>query len=151
MLKVIENMGISTLASYKGAQIFEALGLSSEVVQSCFVGTPSQVEGETFNMFSWDMLRLHDLEFPSCLLPKGSVDAHALSNPGDYHWRKDGEVHLNDPLAIAKLQEAARTNSVAAYKQYSKIIQDLNKHCNLRGMLKFKEVPYRKISLEEVE
>jgi glutamate synthase (NADPH/NADH) len=60
-------------------------------------------------------------------------------------------VHLNDPLAIAKLQEAARTNSVAAYKEYSKIIQDLNKHCNLRGMLKFKEVPDRKIPLEEVE
>lgn len=151
MLKVIAKMGISTLASYKGAQIFEALGLSSEVVQRCFAGTPSRVEGATFEMLARDTLRLHDLAFPSRLLPKGSADAHALSNPGDYHWRKDGEVHLNDPLAIAKLQEAARTNSVAAYKQYSKIIQDLNKHCNLRGMLKFKEVPDRKIPLEEVE
>lgn len=151
MLKVLGKMGISTLASYKGAQIFEALGLSSEVVQRCFDGTPSRVEGATFEMLARDTFRLHNLAFPSRLLPKGSADAHALPNPGDYHWRKDGEVHLNDPQAIAKLQEAARTNSVAAYKQYSKIIQDLNKHCNLRGMLKFKEVPDRKIPLEEVE
>ena len=77
------------------------------------------------------MLRLHDLEFPSCLLPKGSVDSHALSNLGDYHWCKDGEVHLNNPLAIAKLQEVSNTNRVVAYKHYTKIIQDLNKHCNL--------------------
>eukprot|EP01018_Ginkgo_biloba_P023041 Gb_24796 [translate_table: standard] len=151
MLKVIAKMGISTLASYKGAQIFEALGLSSEVVQKCFVGTPSRVEGATFEMLARDSLRLHDLAFPSRLLPKGSADAQALPNPGDYHWRKNGEVHLNDPLAIAKLQEAARTNSVAAYKQYSKIIQNLNKNCNLRGMLKFKEVLDKRIPLEEVE
>ncbi|XP_057856392.2 glutamate synthase 1 [NADH], chloroplastic isoform X2 [Cryptomeria japonica] len=151
MLKVIAKMGISTLASYKGAQIFEALGLSSEVVQRCFVGTPSRVEGATFEMLARDMLQLHDLAFPSRLLPEGSADAQALPNPGDYHWRKDGEVHLNDPLAIAKLQEAARTNSVVAYKQYSKIVQDLNKHCNLRGMLKFKKSLDKKISLDEVE
>ena len=68
------------------------------------------------------MIRLHDLEFPSCLLPKGSVDAHDLSNLGDYHWCKDGEVHPNDPLSIEKLQESFNTNNVAAYKHYFKII-----------------------------
>ncbi|KAK9094113.1 hypothetical protein Scep_025582 [Stephania cephalantha] len=150
MMKVLAKMGISTLASYKGAQIFEALGLSSEVIQRCFVGTPSRVEGATFEMLARDAFRLHELAFPVRSLPPGSAEAVALPNPGDYHWRKGGEVHLNDPLAIAKLQEAARANSVTAYKEYSKRIQELNKTCNLRGMLKFKEAE-AKVPLEEVE
>ncbi|KAJ6748807.1 GLUTAMATE SYNTHASE 1 [NADH] CHLOROPLASTIC [Salix purpurea] len=150
MMKVLAKMGISTLASYKGAQIFEGLGLSSEVIDKCFAGTPSRVEGATFEMLAHDSLRLHELAFPSRALPPGSAEAVALPNPGDYHWRKGGEIHLNDPLAIAKLQEAARTNSVAAYKEYSKLIQELNKACNLRGLLKFK-VADVKVSLDEVE
>ncbi|KAI4307123.1 hypothetical protein L6164_030342 [Bauhinia variegata] len=150
MMKVLAKMGISTLASYKGAQIFEALGLSSEVIERCFAGTPSRVEGATFEMLARDSLKLHDLAFPSRVFSPGSAEAVALPNPGDYHWRKGGEIHLNDPLAIAKLQEAARTNSVDAYKQYSKLIHELNKACNLRGLLKFKEAAV-KIPLEEVE
>jgi glutamate synthase (NADPH/NADH) len=150
MMKVLAKMGISTLASYKGAQIFEGLGLSSEVIDKCFAGTPSRVEGATFEMLANDSLRLHELAFPSRALPPGSAEAVALPNPGDYHWRKGGEIHLNDPLAIAKLQEAARGNSVAAYKEYSKRIQELNKACNLRGLLKFK-VADVKVSLDEVE
>ncbi|CAI0449916.1 unnamed protein product [Linum tenue] len=143
MMKVLAKMGISTLASYKGAQIFEALGLSSEVIEKCFAGTPSRVEGATFEMLARDSLRLHELAFPS-------AEAVALPNPGDYHWRKGGEIHLNDPLAIAKLQEAARANSVAAYKEYSKRIQELNKACNLRGILKFKDSAI-KVPLDMVE
>lgn len=150
MMKVLAKMGISTLASYKGAQIFEALGLSPEVVLKCFNGTPSRVGGATFKMLARDALRLHELAFPTRVLPPGSAEAVALPNSGDYHWRKNGEIHLNDPLAIAKLQEAARGNSVAAYKEYSKRIQELNKTCNLRGMLKFKEASF-KVPLEEVE
>lgn len=150
MMKVLAKMGISTLASYKGAQIFEALGLSSEVIQKCFKGTPSRVEGATFEMLARDALCLHELAFPTRGLPSGSAEAVALPNPGDYHWRKGGEVHLNDPLAISKLQEAARANSVAAYKEYSRRIQELNRTCNLRGMLKFKDVA-EKIPLDEVE
>ncbi|XP_025667074.1 glutamate synthase [NADH], amyloplastic isoform X2 [Arachis hypogaea] len=150
MMKVLSKMGISTLASYKGAQIFEALGLSSEVIERCFAGTPSRVEGATFEMLARDALKLHELAFPPRVFSPGSAEAVALPNPGDYHWRKGGEIHLNDPLAIAKLQEAARTNSVDAYKQYSKIIHELNKACNLRGILKFKEAAV-KISLDEVE
>ncbi|XP_021282565.1 glutamate synthase 1 [NADH], chloroplastic isoform X3 [Herrania umbratica] len=150
MMKVLAKMGISTLASYKGAQIFEALGLSSEVIEKCFAGTPSRVEGATFEMLARDALHLHELAFPSRALAPGSAEAVALPNPGDYHWRKGGEVHLNDPLAIAQLQEAARSNSVAAYKEYAKRIHELNKSCNLRGMLKFKEAEV-KIPLDEVE
>lgn len=150
MMKVLAKMGISTLASYKGAQIFEALGLSSEVIEKSFAGTPSRVEGATFEVLASDALRLHEMAFPSRVFPPGSAEAVALPNPGDYHWRKGGEIHLNDPLAIAKLQEAARGNSVAAYKQYSKRIQELNKSCNLRGLLKFREAEV-KVPLEEVE
>ncbi|KAG7013302.1 hypothetical protein SDJN02_26061 [Cucurbita argyrosperma subsp. argyrosperma] len=150
MMKVLAKMGISTLASYKGAQIFEALGLSSEVVDKCFAGTPSRVEGATFDMLARDSLSLHEMAFPSRAFPPGSAEAVALPNPGDYHWRKGGEIHLNDPLAIAKLQEAARTNSVNAYKEYSKLVHELNKACNLRGLLKFKETG-ASIPLDEVE
>ncbi|KAK9665272.1 hypothetical protein RND81_14G101700 [Saponaria officinalis] len=150
MMKVLAKMGISTLASYKGAQIFEAVGLSSEVVERCFTGTPSRVEGATFEALASDSLKLHETAFPRRLLPAGSAESVALPNPGDYHWRKGGELHLNDPLAIAKLQEAARSNSVEAYKEYSKRINELNKSCNLRGLLKFKEVSGR-VPLDEVE
>ncbi|PPR85687.1 hypothetical protein GOBAR_AA34999 [Gossypium barbadense] len=150
MMKVLAKMGISTLASYKGAQIFEALGLSSEVIEKCFAGTPSRVEGAAFEMLARDALHLHELAFPSRPMAPKSAEAVALPNPGDYHWRKGGEVHLNDPLAIAKLQEAARSNSVAAYKEYAKRIHELNKICNLRGMLKFKEADVR-VPLDEVE
>lgn len=151
MLKVLAKMGISTLASYKGAQIFEALGLSSEVVERCFRGTPSRVQGADFKALAQDSLRLHDLAFPSRSLPEGGADASRLLNPGDYHWRKDGEVHLNDPRAIAKLQEAARTNSSATYKEYAQLTNGLNEKCTLRGLLKFKESPAGAIPIEEVE
>lgn len=150
MMKVLAKMGISTLASYKGAQIFEAVGLSSEVIERCFTGTASRVEGATFEMLASDALKLHEMAFPRRALPIGSAESVALPNPGDYHWRKGGELHLNDPLAIAKLQEAAKTNSVGAYKEYSNRINELNKSSNLRGLLKFKEVA-GKIPLEEVQ
>ncbi|GMH08905.1 hypothetical protein Nepgr_010745 [Nepenthes gracilis] len=150
MMKVLAKMGISTLASYKGAQIFEAVGLSSEVIQMCFTRTASRVEGATFEMLASDALQLHEMAFPRRVFAPGSAEALALPNPGNYHWRKGGEVHLNDPLAIAKLQEAARSSSVAAYKEYSKRINELNKSCNLRGLLKFKEAK-AKVPLEEVE
>ncbi|XP_078168767.1 NADH-dependent glutamate synthase 1 isoform X1 [Carex rostrata] len=150
IMKVLAKMGISTLASYKGAQIFEALGLSKKVIDKCFLGTPSRVDGASFEVLARDALRLHDVAFPTRTPPPGSADATALPNPGDYHWRKGGEIHLNDPLAMAKLQEAARLDSRAAYKEYSARIQELNKQCNLRGMLKFKDVE-GKISVDEVE
>lgn len=150
MMKVLAKMGISTLASYKGAQIFEGVGLSSEVIDRCFTGTASRVEGATFEALASDALKLHEMAFPKRALPKGSAESMALPNPGYYHWRKGGELHLNDPLAIAKLQEATKSNSVEAYKEYSKRINELNKSCNLRGLLKFKEAR-EKVPLDEVE
>ncbi|CAI5466439.1 unnamed protein product [Closterium sp. Yama58-4] len=154
MLKVLAKMGISTLASYKGAQIFEALGLSSDVVDRCFRGTASRIQGVSFDVLAADAIRMHDQAFPLGTeknLPEDSADATAVPNPGDYHYRKGGEVHLNDPVAISRLQEAARTNSPAAYKEYAAITNTLNQQCNLRGMLKFKPAPGGAIPLEEVE
>ncbi|CAI5975562.1 unnamed protein product [Closterium sp. NIES-65] len=154
MLKVLAKMGISTLASYKGAQIFEALGLSSDVVDRCFRGTASRIQGVSFDILAADAIRMHDQAFPLGTeknLAEDSADAIAVPNPGDYHYRKGGEVHLNDPVAISRLQEAARTNSPAAYKEYAAITNTLNQQCNLRGMLKFKPAPGGAIPLEEVE
>ncbi|KAJ8649519.1 hypothetical protein MRB53_002542 [Persea americana] len=93
-------MGISTLASYKGAQIFEAVGLSSEAIQRCFKGTSSRVEGATFEMLARDALQLHELAFPSRALPHGSAEAVALPNPGDYHWRKGAKYISMIPLPL---------------------------------------------------
>eukprot|EP00898_Chlorokybus_atmophyticus_P003594 jgi/Chlat1/4235/Chrsp27S04246 len=151
MLKVMAKMGISTLQSYKGAQIFEALGLGESVVSMCFRGTPSRVGGVGFHQLGKDALRLHEDGFPSRKMPEGSADAKALPNPGDYHWRggANAELHLNDPAGMAALQEAARTNSAYAYKRYAEIVNNMNKRCNLRGMLRFKEgTP---IPIDEVE
>ncbi|GAB4826241.1 glutamate synthase [NADH] [Ancistrocladus abbreviatus] len=101
-------------------------------------------------MLASDSLQLHEMAFPIRAFAPGSAEALALPNPGDYHWRKGGELHLNDPLAVAKLQEASRSNSVAAYKEYSNHINELNKACNLRGLLKFKKGQV-KVPLEQVE
>ncbi|CAI5947279.1 unnamed protein product [Closterium sp. NIES-64] len=127
MLKVLAKMGISTLASYKGAQIFEALGLSSDVVDRCFRGTASRIQGVSFDILAADAIRMHDQAFPL-----------------------GTEKNLAEDSADA-IAEAARTNSPAAYKEYAAITNTLNQQCNLRGMLKFKPAPGGAIPLEEVE
>jgi len=144
MLKVFAKMGISTLASYKGAQIFEALGLNSDVVGKCFRGTVSRVEGVGFDQLAADAIQLHGMGFPKReKAAKGRAETSTLRNAGEYHWRgdKDGvptERHLNDPQAIQHLQSASRDNSPAEYRKYANITDALNKGCNLRGMLRFK-------------
>ena len=115
LLKVMAKMGISTLQSYKGAQIFEALGLHPHVVAAAFVGTPSRVAGVSFETLACDALALHGAAYRDVALPEDSADAQALPNPGDYMYRSPivagrTEAHLNDPNVIAKLQEAASTN-----------------------------------------
>jgi glutamate synthase (NADPH/NADH) len=147
VVKVMAKMGISTVASYKGSQIFEALGISAAVVKACFPGTASRVGGVSFERLAQDALVLHAQAYgPGAHTP-------VLSDPGDFHFRSttDHEVHLNDPIAMAKLQEAARDGSVAAYKEFSKLTHELNKKINLRGMLRFKAGPQGAVPLEEVE
>ena len=147
MRKVMGKMGISTLQSYKGAQIFEAVGLAPEVVDRCFTGTPSRIKGVGFDVLAAEALRRHEIGFPS---RTEQVRLPVLPNQGEYHWRADGEAHMWSPQTIATIQTAARTNSRAAYEQFSKLVnEDAHKRCTLRGLLKIK--PGSPISIDEVE
>ncbi|MFP4223462.1 MAG: glutamate synthase large subunit [Phycisphaeraceae bacterium] len=149
LLKVMSKMGISTLASYKGAQIFEAVGLKDEVVDRCFAGTASRLQGVGFEVLAGEALRRHELGYPK----RGFEGAPQLPNPGEYHWRADGERHSFNPISISQLQVAARTNSSAAYDSYAKMVnEDARARCTLRGLLKLRnEDESKAIPLEEVE
>ena len=149
MLKVMAKMGISTLQSYKGAQIFEAVGLAEEVVERAFNGTMSRVEGVGFDVLFEEMRRRHTVGFPD----RNVVRIPVLPNPGDFHWRLGGERHMWDPEAIADLQLAARDNNEDAYWNFANHVNHLNtREANLRGLLSFvKEENEGGISLEDVE
>ncbi len=148
MLKVMAKMGISTLQSYKGAQIFEALGLRDEIVDKCFVGTASRIQGVSFDIVAEEALRRHQLGYPENedrRLPQ-------LPNLGEYHWRAEGEKHAWSPQSISSLQLAARGNDEAAYWQFSDTINaDSRNRCTLRGLLEFDEAKAQPISIEDVE
>ena len=147
-------MGISTLASYKGAQIFEALGLAPEVVAACFAGTPSRVGGVGFPGLGADALKAHAAAWRASPLPTDSADATKLPNPGDYKFRNgapgEAEVHLNDPMALADLQAAAREGDPTAYARFADRTNKLNQEITLRGLLKLKAAK-RALPIESVE
>jgi len=148
MLKVMGKMGISTLQSYKGAQIFEAVGLRDEVVERCFAGTASRIQGAGFATLAKEALRRHELGYPGA----GQVHQYALPNPGLIHWRAGGEEHMWSPAAIAAIQDAARTNSTAAYETFAKHVNEhATRSCALRGLLEFKDRSAHAVPLEEVE
>jgi glutamate synthase (NADPH) large chain len=147
MLKVMAKMGISTLQSYKGAQIFEAVGLASEVIQSAFRGTASRVEGVGFEVLAAEIEKRHQLGFPA----RNVIPLSVLPNPGDFHWRRNGDTHMWDPEAVSSLQNAARTNNEDAYWKFAEHInQQSTKHATLRGLLKFKS-SNAPIDLDQVE
>jgi glutamate synthase (NADPH/NADH) large chain len=136
MLKVMAKMGISTLQSYKGAQIFEAVGLADEIVDRCFSGTASRVQGVTFDVLVKEMEQRHELGYP----PRGESILKVLPNPGDFHWRNGGDRHMWDPTAIVNLQIAARNNSADAYWTFANHTNDeTTRACAFRGLLRFKE------------
>ena len=136
ILKVMGKMGISTLQSYKGAQIFEAVGLKDEVVDRCFVGTASRIQGVDFEVLATESLRRHALGYPEDTKDYLPV----LPNPGEFHWRAEGERHAWDPQSIADIQMAARGNDEQAYWRFSNHInEDAKVRCTLRGLLKLKE------------
>ena len=146
MLKVMAKMGISTLHSYKGAQIFEAVGLAEEVIDLCFAGTASRIEGANFDVLSREMSEKHSLGFPKQV----SSESNVLINPGDFHWRRNGDTHMWDPSTIANLQRASRENNEEAYWQFSKQTnEENNREASIRGLLRFKKV--EPIELEKVE
>ena len=145
--KVMSKMGISTLQSYKGAQVFEALGIDMPVINKCFFGTASRIRGVGFRLFAMDAFAFHELAWPS----RSTVSVKALPESGDFYWRNGGEQHINDPISIANLQDAVRRENQSAYEKYS--IQSFNqiKKCTLRGMLDFNMDKCKPISIEEVE
>ena len=115
MLKVMAKMGISTLQSYKGAQIFEAVGLNSEVVELCFEGTASRLEGVNLETLAAETLERHSRGFPE--MPGDRLPV--LPSPGEFQWRANGEHHVWDPESIMHLQRAARSGDQQVYWQYA--------------------------------
>ncbi|MCX9157530.1 glutamate synthase-related protein [Niveibacterium sp. 24ML] len=145
--KVMSKMGISTYMSYCGAQIFEAIGLNSDLIKKYFKGTASNVEGIGIFEVAEEALRLHSAAFGH-----DPVLANALDAGGEYAFRIRGEEHMWTPDAIAKLQHSTRSNNFQNYKEYAQIINDQTKrHMTLRGLFEFKIDPAKAIPLDEVE
>ncbi|MDD2666593.1 MAG: glutamate synthase large subunit [Methanocellales archaeon] len=145
ILKILSKMGISTIRSYRGAQIFEALGLDNHIIDKCFAGTASRIGGADFEVIQEETIKRHikafsDTEKGSSILPTGGI----------YQWKRDGEFHLWNPESIATLQEATRKGDYAKYKVFSKLIDDQSKHpTTIRSLLEFKKTT--PIPIEEVE
>jgi glutamate synthase (ferredoxin) len=146
IVKTMSKMGISTIQSYRGAQIFEALGVSQAVIRKFFTWTPSRIDGIGVKEIAQEAAMRHSRAFPD-----RSVDADTLDTGGDYQWRSDGEYHLYNPETIYKLQYSCRTGDYSMFKQFTKLINDQSqKKCTLRGLLEF--IPTENsIPLDEVE
>ena len=150
MLKVMAKMGISTLQSYKGAQIFEAVGLADEIIEFSFPGTPSRVQGIDFQVLTKEIERRHEIGFPEISQNKVST----LPNPGDFHWRNGGDSHMWDPKTISALQLASRNNDETAYWKFADHANEqTTKNSTLRGLMKFKfsdsELPLAEVEPEK--
>ncbi len=146
LLKIMSKMGVSTIRSYKGAQIFEIVGLNRAFVDKYFTGTASRIEG----------LGLDDIEqeyrnrYDTLMAEKDGVEKENIESGGDIHYRTNSEKHLITPESIALLQKAVRTGDYALFKKYTKEINDNDKnHCTIRGLLSFQE--RESIPLDEVE
>ena len=147
LMKVMSKMGISTYMSYCGAQIFEAIGLNTTLVEKYFKGTASNVEGIGVFEVAEEALRLHAAAFGN-----DPVLSNALDAGGEYAFRVRGEEHMWTPDSIAKLQHATRANNFNTYKEYAQLINDQSKrHMTLRGLFEFKIDPAKAIALDEVE
>ncbi len=145
--KVMSKMGISTYMSYTGAQIFEAVGLSSALVDKYFTGTTSNVQGIGVFQVAEEALRVHKLAFGADPVLAGALDAG-----GEYAFRVRGEEHMWTPDAIAKLQHSTRQNNFSTYKEYAQIINDQTKrHMTFRGLFEFRLDKVTAVPLEEVE
>ncbi|URZ06391.1 glutamate synthase large subunit [Clostridium felsineum] len=145
ILKILSKMGISTIRSYHGAEIFEAVGLNSKLVNKYFEGTPSRIEGIGLEEVAKETLNRYKNAFNKIRKP-----VSVLSSGGQYAWRKNGEYHLFNPDTIYRLQASARTGNYKIFKEYSDIINNQDKNlCTIRGLFKFKNL--KPIPLDEVE
>ena len=144
LFKIFSKMGISTLQSYCGAQIFEAVGLDSEIVENYFTGTPTRIEGLSLEMLEEEAIRRHKF----ALDPQ--IDQSILDVGGLYHYRRDGENHLWNPLTISKLQLSTKRNEYSTYKEYAELINNQNKNrVTLRSLFDFDKS--ESIPIDEVE
>ena len=146
MLKVMSKMGISTLQSYRGAQIFEAVGLDKAFVDQYFTWTASRIGGIGIDTVAEEVDRRHAAAFPT----RGREDDE-LDSGGEYQWRRDGEYHLFNPETVFKLQHATRSGQVEIYREYAQLVNDQSRErATLRGLFVFKsERP--SIPVDEVE
>ena len=143
--KIFSKMGISTLQSYQGAQIFEVLGLGNEVVDKCFKDSISRIGGLNFDDIAKEVMMNFCQAFP-----KSEIPNQMLAIGGVYQWKKEGEYHLFNPATIHFLQKAVRTGNFQTYQKYAQNINDqVQQACTLRGLLDFQNL--EPIPLEEVE
>jgi glutamate synthase (NADPH/NADH) large chain len=149
VLKVMSKMGISTIASYTGAQVFEAIGLSREVVDEYFVGVTSKLGGVSIDMIAQETIARHHIAYP----PGGEIPGtKRLPIGGEYQWRRDGEPHLFDPETVFALQHATRNKRYDIFKKYTSRVDDQSKRLmTLRGLFEFKTGLRPVISIDEVE
>jgi glutamate synthase (ferredoxin) len=146
ILKVMAKMGISTLQSYCGAQIFEAIGLNRDVVDRYFTGTASRVSGIGIDVIAEEVRRRHDDAFPA--RPAGRAE---LDWGGEYQWRRDGEYHLFNPDTVFKLQHATRAGQARIFRDYTKLVDDQNRQlATLRGLIGLRPAA-TPVPLDEVE
>ncbi len=146
VIKVLSKMGISTIQSYRGAQIFEAIGLNKSVVDKYFTWTPSRIEGIGLDVIAKEAISRHKDAFENF-----DSDSKNLDSGSTFYWRKNGEEHLYNPESIYKFQKAVRTNDYTAFKEYTQLINDQStKMYTLRGLLDFNYAD-EAISIDEVE
>jgi glutamate synthase (NADPH/NADH) large chain len=138
LLKIMSKMGVSTVASYTGAQIFEAIGLGDEVIGTCFAGTTSRLGGVGFGVLATEVARRH----ARTVAARGSALAdQRLETGGEYQWRRDGEPHLFNPETVFKLQHATRERRYEIFKDYSRLVDDSSERLmTLRGLLRIRGV-----------
>jgi glutamate synthase (NADPH/NADH) large chain len=142
-------MGVSTIASYTGAQIFEAIGLSKEIVDEYFVGVTSRLGGVNIETIAQETIKRHHIAYP----PGGEIPgAKRLQIGGEYQWRREGEPHLFDPETVFTLQHATRAKRFDVFKRYTSRVDDQSRRLmTLRGLFDFKEGVRKPISIDEVE
>ncbi|MDD5774205.1 MAG: glutamate synthase large subunit [bacterium] len=145
IFKILSKMGISTLQSYKGAQVFEAIGLSKEVIDKSFTGTVSRIGGANLSIIAAESVLRHKEVYSA-----GNLNGNILASGGQYQWKKDGEFHLWNPETIAALQDAVRNEDYQKYKEFAGMINDQSKNpATLRSVLKLRKT--NSIPLDEVE
>jgi glutamate synthase (NADPH/NADH) large chain len=149
VLKIMSKMGVSTVASYTGAQIFEAIGLGEDVVGRCFTGTTSRLGGVGFDVLAREVAQRHARAYP----PGGNDLAHrTLEVGGEYQWRREGEPHLFNPDTVFKLQHATRTRRYEIFKEYTSTVDSqAEKLMTLRGLFRLKEGDREPVPVDEVE